>query len=127
MALHEYKKSAKIVEEITEYLLGKGYRKFETSLDFKEKETLIVVTVYTNGVPLAKILEQDLFCCRDVELEEYGWELTGDIHCLCTLDALGLLVDKYEMTETEDKCNITFHRVRNNNKKKSVKRTKKGL
>ena len=112
MALHEYKKSAKIVEEITEYLLGKGYKKIDTSLQFLERETTIEVTVYTEGNPISKTLEGDLFCCRDVELEEYGWELTGDIYCVCTLDALGLLVDKYETNETEDKCVITFHRIR---------------
>ena len=112
MALHEYKKSAKIVEEITEYLLGKGYTKFTTSMDFKKTETTIVVTVSTAGVPIAKILEKDLVCCRDIELEEYGWELTGDIHCLCTLDALGLLVDNYDMVETDQECVITFHRNR---------------
>jgi len=112
MALHEYKKCAKIIEEITEYLLGKGYNKFDTSLELKELETTIIVKVITNGNPLSASLQKDLFCCRDVELEEYGWELTGDIHCVCTLDSLGLLVDKYDITETNDLCTITFHRIK---------------
>lgn len=112
MALHEYKKSAKIVEEVTEYILGKGYKRFDTKLDFKEVETTIIVTVYTNGIPLSETFKEDLYCSRDVELEEYGWELTGDIHCLCKLDALGLLIDRYEIDESNDECIITLHRVR---------------
>ena len=79
MALHEYKKCAKIVEEITEYLLGKGYKKINSSLELKDTETTITVTVETNGVPISGTLKQDLFCCRDTELEEYGWELEEDI------------------------------------------------
>ncbi len=112
MALHEYQKSAKIVEEFTEYLLGRGYRQFTTALDFNDIETTIVVTVNTVGVPLSENLKEDLYCCRDAELEEYGWELTGDAHCVCELDALGLLVDNYEIIETESECIITLHRVR---------------
>jgi len=112
MALHEYKKCAKIVEEITEYLLGKGYKKINSSLELKDTETTITVTVETNGVPISGTLKQDLFCCRDTELEEYGWELSGDIHCVCTLDSLGLLVDKYEICEDDNQCVITFHRIK---------------
>lgn len=112
MALHEYKKIAKITEEITEYLLGKGYKNISTALEVGDIETKIIVTVQTNNKPISKQLEKDLFCCRDVELEEYGWELTGDIHCVCTLDALGLLVDEYELQEDNEKCVITFHRVK---------------
>lgn len=111
MALHEYKKCAKILEEMTEYLLGKGYKKLETKMELMDTETKIIFTVYTNGNPISETLKKDLFCCRDAELEEYGWELSGEIDCVCTLDSLGLLVDRYDMVETDETCVITLHRV----------------
>ena len=110
MTLHEHKKCAKIIEEITEYVLGKGYKKIDSSMELKKTETTIVITVYTNGRSICNALKQDLSCSRDVELEEYGWELTDNNHSICSLDALGLLVDKYEIKESKEKCVITLHR-----------------
>ena len=112
MALHENMKSAKIIEEIIDYLLENGYRKIETCMDIMEKETIVKVVVYTKGNLLSKKFNNDLSCYRDVELEEYGWELSNDISYVCTLDTLGLLIDNYEVTEDEEKCIITLHRIK---------------
>lgn len=110
MALHEYKKCVKIIEEISEYLLAKNYRKFDLSVESSNTETKIVANVSTNGVSLTDQLKDDLFCSRDIELEEYGWELSDDIDNDCPLNTLGFLIDSYETSENDDTCLITFHR-----------------
>lgn len=112
MALHENMKSAKIVEEIIDYLLENGYRKIETCMDIMETETIVKVTVHTKGKSLSEKFNNDLSCFRDVELEEYGWELSNDISYVCTLDTLGLLIDNYELTEDDETCTIILHRIK---------------
>ena len=39
MPLHENMKSAKIIEEIIDYLLENGYRKIDTFMDITKEET----------------------------------------------------------------------------------------
>ena len=110
MALHEYKKSAKIVEEMTEYLLTKGYKKINSTVEFNDKEVSIEFIVTPTDTSLTTAIKNDLFCCRDIELEEYGWELTGDPNCSCNLDSIGLMVDSYDIFEDNKECKITLHR-----------------
>ena len=109
MALHEYMKNSKIIEEMYLYLLEKGYKEISSSINIAKEITEFVFDVKTEGNELSKDLENDLYCCRDIELEEYGWELT-DSHCVCELTTLGILINDYKITEENDLCNIVLHR-----------------
>ncbi len=111
MPLHENLKSAKIIEEIIDYLLGIGYRKIDTFMDITKEETKITVVIYLNGKPLKVKFQKEFNCFRDIELEEYGWELSNDIGHTNSLDALGTLIDHYEVTEDTEQCTITLHRI----------------
>ncbi len=111
MPLHENMKSAKIIEEIIDYLLEIGYRKIDTFLDMTKKETKITVVIQLHDKPLKDKFQKEFNCFRDIELEEYGWELSNDIGHANSLDLLGTLIDKYEVIEDKKECTITFHRV----------------
>jgi hypothetical protein len=110
MALHETLKNAKIVEEIFAYLLEKGCPKINVSLEIKDKETTFIVIIDYNE-KLLKKLKSDIYCCRDQELEEYGWELMGENECE-ELHTLGMLIDNYETTVENDLVTIVFHRLK---------------
>jgi len=112
MPLHENMKCAKIIEEIIDYLLESGYRKIDTFIDITKKETKIKVVVHIKGKPLKEKFQNEFNCFRDIELEEYGWELSNDIGHANSLDALGTLIDNYEVTEENDQCTIILHRIK---------------
>ena len=110
MALHETLKNAKIVEEIFAYLLEKGCPKINVLLEIKETETTFTVVLDYNE-RLMKKLKKDIYCCRDQELEEYGWELMGENECE-ELHTLGMLIDNYETSVEDDVVTIVFHRLK---------------
>lgn len=110
MALHETLKNAKIVEEIFAYLLEKGCSKINVTLEIKETETVFTV-VLDYDEQLLKKLKKDIYCSREQELEEYGWELMGENECE-ELHTLGMLIDNYDATVEDDIVTIVFHRLK---------------
>ncbi len=110
MALHETLKNAKIVEEIFSYLLEHGCQKINVTLEVKETETTFTV-VLDDDKKLLERLRKDIYCCRDQELEEYGWELMGENECE-ELHTLGMLIDHYDKVYENDQVIITFHRLK---------------
>jgi len=71
MFLHKNAKIAKIVEEINHYFLDRGYKKISVLLETEKSKTIIKVHVYTDNKKIVDEFKEDIFCCRDVELEEY--------------------------------------------------------
>ena len=110
MALHEKMKHAIIAEEIFGYLLNKGFSKIDVSMDISEEATLFTVTVYDSSIPIKEELERDLYCSREQELEEYGWDVYCDSASKDFLNTLSMLIDFYTIDEQHDKTVITFHR-----------------
>lgn len=110
MALHKNMKNAKIMEEVFAYLLEKGYQSIDASMNINDEETLFNIKVHTDNDTLLQAFKKDMFCCRDMELEEYGWELMGESNCVCELDTLGMLVDHYEISYDHGVCSIVLHR-----------------
>lgn len=110
MILHKNMKNAKIMEEIFAYLLEKKYVSIDASLRIKDDETTFIVTVQTDSDTLLQAFKREMICCRDIELEEYGWELMGESECVCELDTLGMLVDSYDITYEQGICTIVLHR-----------------
>lgn len=109
MALHEYMKNSKIIEEMYLYLLEKGYKEITSAIKIEGDITEFDFDVKTDGKDLSKDLKNDLYCCRDIELEEYGWELTVS-HCVCELNTLGTLVDEFKIKEENGMCHIALYR-----------------
>ena len=112
MALHEYMKDSKIIEEMYLYLLEKGYKEISSSIKIAKNNTEFIFDIKIEGNELYKSLEDDLYCSRDIELEEYGWELT-DSHFACELTMVGILVDDFKITENNGLCKIILYRNKN--------------
>lgn len=110
MALHEQMKSAKIVEEIFSYLMHKGYKHVDLHYHMKDNETQFLIELPAGNKEFVKDFKDDFICCREEGLEEYGWELTGDIDCVCSLNTLSMLIDSYDITEGSNKIVIVLHR-----------------
>jgi len=111
MALHENLKTAKVLEEILAYFLDRGHTKLDMSLEMLENQSMVTVT-FKKDTELLTQFKKDMYCCRDQELEEYGWELGGELDCVCNLDHIGMMVDKYEIKEGTDTDSITLIRYK---------------
>lgn len=109
MALNEKSKTAKITEEITGYLLERGYTNITISIASKDTETSFNIEVEEIGEDLVEIFKTDLYCCREIELEEYGVDQLHQ-NCVCSMDTLGMMIDTYEIYKQNQKYQITLHR-----------------
>lgn len=109
MVLHEKLKTAKITEEITGYLLERGYYKLSIDIELNKQESKFVITVEDKGENLIDVFKNDLYCCREIELEEYGVDQLHN-ECVCSLNTLGMLVDGYEIELKNGKYEIILHR-----------------
>lgn len=108
MALHETLKNAKIVEEIFAYLLDKGCSKVNVCVEVLNEEIKYEVT-FKYDEKIIKELKEDMYCSREQELEEYGWELMGENED-CDLQTIGMLVDEYEAEIVDGNVILVFHR-----------------
>lgn len=109
MALNEKLKIAKVTEEITGYLLERGYTDISISLKKKDIETEFIIIVTSIGEDLEEVFKKDLYCCREIGLEEYGVDQLHQ-NCVCSLDTLGMLVDHYKVVKNENEYKIMLYR-----------------
>ena len=110
MALHEKMKQAIIAEEIIGYFFEKGFTDIDIAIRITESQTTFMITVYDKEISFIDELKDILYCCRDRELEEYGWELFTDNRPSNLLESLGMLIDNYSVKEETDKTIVTFIR-----------------
>ena len=86
MALHEKQKSAKIIEEISSFLIDRGYRDLSVHLLLGKEESVFTVRVRKRKEDLIKVFREELYCCREIELEEYGVDHLHNDDCVCKVD-----------------------------------------
>lgn len=110
MALYEKQKNARIMEEIYGYLLEKGFTKIQSHLEMKVTETVFTISVENSHDGFIKDFKDEMVCCRDTEMEEYGWDIHSSVECVCTLNTLGMLIDNYEIENNGKDITIVLHR-----------------
>lgn len=110
MGLHEKMKQAIIAEEIIGYLMEKRVTDMQISISIKEPDTTFVIVLDNPDTEVIEELKENLFCCRDQELEEYGWELFMDNQPEELLRTLGMLIDSYDLQVTSNQTILTLVR-----------------
>lgn len=110
MALHEIVKVVKVIDEIMIYLVNKGYEKVSVDYDKSSVDTKITFVVSDPKRVLFTCVTNEIYCERDYELEEYGWELMGEDDTCCELQQVGMLMDQFEVLEDGDNIKLIFTR-----------------
>ena len=92
---HEYKKVARIVDELTTFFLEKNAK--DVSLDIKilDKKEIVTIKVYPveDMDTVIEDLQRMLSCPRESEMEEYYWELAGEGDNASELGLIGTMID----------------------------------
>ena len=110
MALHEKMKLAIIAEELFAYFMSKGHQHIDVSMNVLEDETTFTVKLYESVSDIETELEHDLYCSRETELEEYGWDFNPEGQGRDLLHHLSMLIDYYEIDQCDEFTCSTFHR-----------------
>jgi hypothetical protein len=111
MSLQETRKISKIVSEITNYLIRRGYMHLNLFINRQDDKTVIKLEL-----PNVKKKDMEEMISRvsaeaDPEIEIYGWELMGEAGSKDELTVLGTLIDEVQVEEKSDMLIITFFRI----------------
>lgn len=101
MSLHEIKKGCKIIDEITLYLMKHGHLKLDIQIDKAETELVVVIKTNKCEQWLIDNISNNINLERELEVEEYGWELMGESDAQSELGLVGLLVDQVTVDDTD--------------------------
>lgn len=103
-------KICKIIEELSLYLMDNGI--YDLNIDIKQDDEKDILTFVFNEINdevktfiLSKIKGE-----RDIEIEEYGWELMGEGASDDDLGIINALVDKIDYDENDNKTVIRMIR-----------------
>ncbi len=110
MALHEIKKSCKIVNELLLYLMKKGHHQVELKINYSDNNTVFEFIIAECSSTIISHLAENLNKGRKYEFEGYYWELMGESDSANELEIIGLLVDGIEIVEKDDKTYLIVTR-----------------
>ena len=108
--VHEEKKYAKIIEELTMYFFTIGSDKMSSGIE--KKENGVVITFRANYAPenahSIETLEKYLNEPKNAAIEDVYWELagSGDPGETSQLLLVGMMIDKYERKRYENEVEI---------------------
>ncbi len=112
MKIKESKKISKIVDELFLYFVKHGHADINLDIKITEEEIRIKITLENLDKILLSKIEERLKEKREIEVEEYGWELMGESDCSNELELIGLLTDSFSHEEENKKDVLTFIRRR---------------
>lgn len=105
---HEVKKVMKIIDEILVYICSLKNKKIDVSIDL-EKDTIVKFTF--KNLPENEIKRlKEIKPKREVEFEEYMWELLGETDTQFDLRNLVRLIDSLEIEEKNGNFEVTIIR-----------------
>ncbi len=111
MSLHEVKKGCKILDEVILFLMKNGHLNLDIKINKDEKVLSLEIKTKKASDSLIKEMDEYINRERELEVEEYGWELMGESDCENGLELIGLLVDKLEIFN-DDESSTTFRLTR---------------
>lgn len=108
--MHSLKKDCKIISEITLYLMLQGHNDINLEISNSQEQITIKFTTYRCNDELIEKIKQEVNVERELEVEEYGWELMGESDAQSGLNLVGRLVDFVTVDNQENKTIFTFVR-----------------
>lgn len=114
----EYRVDAKIIKQLSLYLMLHGVNDFDLSFHSNDNSVTFTITSQSITKEISNHMKEKISRKRELEVEVYGWELMGDTDSQNELDILGALIDEIEVREDNDKTTtILMKRIYRYNKK----------
>lgn len=118
----EYRVDAKIIKQISLYLMLHGISNYDLSVRSNTKDVSFILDIKDMKEEILRDMKDKLSRKRELEVEIYGWELLGDTDTQNQLDVLGSLIDEVKVEVNGDYTKIIMKRnypYKENNYKKS--------
>ncbi len=112
MKIKEAKKISKIVDELFLYFIKHGHPHINIDVKVATKSVVINMTIEDVEESILEKLNERINKKRELEVEEYGWELMGESDCSNELELIGLIIDDFKYTQENNLFILTFTRTR---------------
>lgn len=106
----EYRVDAKIIKQISLYLMLHGINNYDLSVQSNTKDVSFILNIKNMKDEILTDMEDKLSRQRELEVEIYGWELLGDTDTQNQLDVLGSLIDEVKIEIDGDYTKIILRR-----------------
>lgn len=106
MSYHELKKDAKIIDEILLYLLKHDYDDVSIHVKRGKEEFQITFKCGKLSKEIVECMDKYINKERELEVEEYGWELMGESDSQSDLGMVGLLIDKMLVDDSDPEYTV---------------------
>lgn len=109
---HEVKKISKMVDELTTFFLEHQAKSLDIKIDnLVDREVITVEAVALDDMALCiKRLQRFLSYPRELEMEEYYWELAGETDSSEELGLVGTMIDEANIGYDEEKIQLELIR-----------------
>ena len=112
----EYRIDAKIIKQLSLFLMMHGINDFDLSFHSNKKGVTFIVKSKLFTQDILDHIQEKLSRQREIEVEVYGWELLGDTDTQNELDILGALIDSVNINKEDSVHIITMKRKYKYNK-----------
>jgi hypothetical protein len=110
MNKNEYRIDAKIIKELSLFLMLHNVRDFDLSFHTNKENVRFVIKSKNFPENVLQRMIEKLSRKREIAIEVYGWELLGDTDSRNELDILGALIDDIQVSKEDDWDILTLKR-----------------
>lgn len=101
---------AQIIQELSLFLLYHGYQSFDIGLESQPSQEVFVVKVAHMSDELLNQIRTQIEQPREESIEQYYFELLGELDSKENLELLGIFIDSMTVTTQQDHIIIQFIR-----------------
>ncbi|MFP4478381.1 MAG: hypothetical protein ACLFPM_02985 [Candidatus Izemoplasmatales bacterium] len=117
MNKREYRVDAKIIKQLSQYLMFHGIKEFSLSFQSSKNEVTFIIESELITPEISEYMKDKISRKREIEVEVYGWELLGDTDSQNELDILGALIDEISIRKENNKTTVIMKRFYHYNEK----------
>ncbi len=106
MSLHELKKGTKIIHEFILYLMKHDVNTLNIDINRNENNLDIIIKTQKCSKKLIERITDRVGDVKELEYEEYGWELMGESDSSSELELVGMLLDSFEIDDSDPESTV---------------------
>lgn len=107
----EYRVDAKIIKQITLFLMMHQINHFDLTFESNHKGVCFKISSSHFTEDIIAHMKEKLSRKRETAIEVYGWELLGDTDSQNELDILGALIDEIEVEKKAETYVVSLRRL----------------
>lgn len=110
--MQSVKRITKIIDEVSTYFMSRRNISFDINIRMNEDRTILIFTAFDYNISKSELedMENALRIPRQVDAEEFYWQLNGTSESESEFDLVGMMTDDYEIEVSKNEFRLTLFR-----------------